>query len=65
VKGASEVEWSDVEFAERERGQNGKLCRADFGFGARLKHAQTIGPAFDGAETRAGASDETNIYADL
>jgi dihydroxy-acid dehydratase len=63
IKGEINVTLSDAEIEKRKK--EWKPRKTNHNSGSIWKYAQTVGPAYEGAVTQPGASNETHTYADI
>jgi dihydroxy-acid dehydratase len=63
ISGTITLQIGDAELEKRRK--DWRPRKTNFGSGALWKYAQMVGPAVSGAVTHGGASNETNIYADI
>jgi len=63
VSGTITLQIGDAELEKRRK--DWRPRKTNFGSGALWKYAQMVGPAVSGAVTHGGASNETNVYADI
>jgi dihydroxy-acid dehydratase len=63
ISGTITLQIGDAELEKRRK--EWRPRKTNFGSGALWKYAQMVGPAVSGAVTHGGASNETNVYADI
>jgi dihydroxy-acid dehydratase len=63
ISGTITLQIGDAELEKRRK--DWRPRKTNFGSGALWKYAQMVGPAVSGAVTHGGASNETNVYADI
>jgi dihydroxy-acid dehydratase len=63
ISGTINLQIGDAELEKRRK--DWRPRKTNFGSGALWKYAQMVGPAVSGAVTHSGASNETNVYADI
>ncbi len=63
IKGTLDLQIGDAELEKRKK--EWRPRKTNFGSGALWKYARLVGPACTGAVTHPGATNETNVYADI